>query len=82
MTGLSNRYAEVIAFESAGEFRYDSTREALVRERFEYSLTRYLQVLHHALRLPEADRFDPTTVRRLLERRDRLAAQRTRGRQP
>lgn len=76
---LSNRYAEVLAFEAAGWWRYPSIKESIIRERFDVSLTRYLQILHFALRLPEADWFDPRTVRRLIERRDRIASVRRTG---
>lgn len=68
--GLSNRYAEVIAFERAGAWTYPAIKESIVRERFDYSISRYYQVLNHALTLPAALTFDPRTVRRLLELRD------------
>jgi hypothetical protein len=69
---LSNRHAEVIAFEAAGTWRRRGNKEAVVRERFGYSMTRYHQVLGHAIQLPGALEFDPVTVHRLLERRHTL----------
>lgn len=79
MTGLCNRYAEVIAFEAAGTWRYSGSKEAIVRERFDVSMSRYYQILNHAITLSAALRFDPTTVRRLTERRDRLRGRRRVG---
>jgi hypothetical protein len=72
--GLSNRYAEVIAFERAGTWRYPAVKASIVHDRFGCSMTRYYQILHFALDLPEAHRFDPATVTRLRRLRDQRTA--------
>lgn len=79
MSGLSTRYAEILAFEAAGSWKYSSSKEAIVRERFDISITRYFQILNHIVSLPAALVFDPTTVRRLQQRRARFSTVRRTG---
>lgn len=79
MNGLSNRYAEIVAFEAAGRWKHAGTKTDIVRDRFDISMTRYFQILNHVLDLPAALRFDPTTVRRLTEHRDHVRRLRRTG---
>ncbi|GAB2970408.1 DUF3263 domain-containing protein [Nocardioides montaniterrae] len=51
-------------------FRYPGARETAVRERFDMSLPRYLQVLGALIDTPEALAYDAQLVRRLRRRRD------------
>jgi hypothetical protein len=54
-------------------------KEALIRERFELSATRYYQVLNELLDTPEAYEHDPLVVRRLRRLRDRRRRARHEG---
>lgn len=74
--GLDSRYAEVLAFEAAGRWTHAGIKEAIVRDRFDISYTRYSQILHHVLNLPAALVWDPATVTRLRRIRDARAAHR------
>ena len=51
-------------------FRYAGAKETAVREQFDMSMPRYLQVLHALIDTPEALAYDAQLVRRLQRRRD------------
>jgi hypothetical protein len=78
---LDSRHAEVLAFEAGGSWTYEGMKTTVVLERFGIGMTRYYQLLNHALDLPAAAEFDPPTVARLRRIRDARLAQRstTRG---
>ena len=73
--GLTAREVDVLAFERQW-WRYAGAKEAAVRERFDWSATRYYQVLNALIDRPEALAHDPMLVKRL--RRMRATRQRTR----
>ena len=50
-------------------FRYAGAKETVVRERFDMSMARYLQVLHALIEAPEALEYDAQLVHRLQRRR-------------
>ena len=56
-------------------------KEALIRERFDLSATRYYQILNELLEAPEAYAYDPLVVRRLRRLRDRRRRARHAGSQ-
>ena len=69
MTDLTDLEREVLDF--AGQtWRYDGTKEAVIRERFDMSATRYYQLLNSLLDRQEALAYAPTTVHRLRRLRD------------
>ncbi len=49
----------------------DGPKEAIIRERFELSTTRYYQLLGELIDSDEAYEFDPLVIRRLRRLRDR-----------
>ena len=73
--GLTEREVDVLAFERQW-WRYAGAKEAAVREQFDWSATRYYQVLNALVDRPEALAHDPMLVKRL--RRMRATRQRTR----
>lgn len=73
---LTVTQCEVLAF-ARTPWTYPGLQESAIRDRFGWSSARYFQVLNHVLNLPDADRYDPRTVRRLRDRRDAMRAQRS-----
>jgi hypothetical protein len=69
---LSDRDRAVIDFERAW-FLYPGPKDRAVAEYLGMSATRYYQVLRRLLDDPDAERYDPLTIRRL--RRVRAQAQ-------
>lgn len=55
----------VLAFEKAGRWKFIGAKEALIWDTFKISLTRYFQVLDHAIDKWEAQREYPALVRQL-----------------
>ena len=60
-------------------WRYEGARASAILERFGCSTARYSQRLHALLARPEAEAYDPATVRRLLAQAERRRAFRTGG---
>jgi hypothetical protein len=76
---LTEVEVEVLAF--AGLlWRYPGAMETAVREKFDWSLTRYFQVLNGLLDRPEAYVHAPVLVARLRRLREARAAVRAPGR--
>ncbi len=75
MADLSERDIAVLEFEGTWANRVGS-KAAAARAAFGWSLTRHYQVLYALLARPEAVRFDPVLVHRLL----RIKESRSRGR--
>lgn len=73
---LTDREREILDFEAGPHWRYQGAKEAAVRARFGWSLTRHVQVVNALLDRPEALAYAPMTVKRL--RRLRQARQVTR----
>ena len=55
-------------------------KEAVIRERFELSATRYYQILQELLDDPAAMAYDPLVIRRLQRSRSRRRRERIEGR--
>ena len=55
-------------------WQYTGGKESAIRERFDWSVTRYYQELNRLLDKPAALAFDPFTVRRLRRMRDERRA--------
>lgn len=76
---LTDREREILAFEREW-FKHPGSKEAVVRERFGVSATRYYQILAALIDSPEAAAEDPMLVKRLQRMREarkrRRAAQR------
>lgn len=76
MTELTDTERRVIDF-AAQRFKFAGAREAAIRTEFDWTLTRYSQVLNALLERPEALAYDPMTVKRLVRLRDARRAQRS-----
>jgi hypothetical protein len=76
MTPLTYADLEVLEFARA-RWKYAGAKVTAIGDRFGENETRYLQRLNALLERPEADAYDPETVRRLRDRRDVLRAHRT-----
>ncbi|GLW12905.1 hypothetical protein Misp01_80330 [Microtetraspora sp. NBRC 13810] len=74
--GLSDRDRELLAFERQW-WRYAGAKEQAIKETFDFSATRYYQLLGELIERPEALAHDPMLVKRL--RRMRAARQRDRA---
>ena len=74
---LTDLEREVLGFEKLW-WKYAGAKEAAIRERFDWSVTRYHQVLNALIDRPAALAADPLLVRRLRRLRDYRAAHRTR----
>ena len=61
---LDHRSTEILDFEREA-WKLSVTKERAIRERFGFSPSRYHQVLHRIIDLPEALVYDPMLVRRL-----------------
>jgi hypothetical protein len=75
---LTDRDRAILDFER-GWWAEAGPKEALIRERFELSATRYYQILNELLEAPEAYVYDPLVVRRLRRLRDRRRRARHEG---
>lgn len=73
--GLTAAQMEILAFERAW-WMYAGRRAAIIKERFGHTATRHGQIVQHLIDQPAAMAYDPTLVKRLLDRRDRLRASR------
>lgn len=73
---LTAREKEMLLLERKW-FRYRGTKETIVRERWDISMTRYYQLLNRLVDKDAALAWDAITVRRL--RRHRATKQRTRS---
>ena len=76
---LSDRDRAILDFERSW-WREPGSKERAIRGRFEFSPTRYYQVLNELLESPEAVAYDPLVVRRLRHRRMRRRRARFEGR--
>lgn len=75
---LSERDRAILDFERTW-WREAGRKEALIRERFELSATRYYQLLGALIDRDEAYEYDPLVVRRLRRLRDRRRRARHEG---
>jgi hypothetical protein len=75
---LSDRDRAILDFERTW-WREAGPKEALIRERFELSATRYYQLLAALIDTDEAYAHDPLVVRRLRRLRDRRRRARHEG---
>lgn len=75
---LTDRDKAILDFERSW-WDEPGPKEALIRERFELSATRYYQILNELLDSQEAYDFDPLVVRRLRRLRDRRRRARHEG---
>lgn len=75
---LTQRDRDILDFEAAW-WTESGPKEALIRERFELSATRYYQILNELLEMPEAYEYNPLVVRRLRRLRDRRRKARFEG---
>ncbi|MFN8038734.1 MAG: DUF3263 domain-containing protein [Acidimicrobiales bacterium] len=75
---LTERDRAILDFERSW-WNESGPKEALIRERFELSATRYYQILNELLESPEAYEYDPLVVRRLRRLRDRRRRARHEG---
>lgn len=66
---LSEHERAVLAFEKQ-PWKYGGLKEQAIRDRFEWSPTRYYQVLNALLDRPEAQEYEPVLVKRLRRLRD------------
>ncbi len=67
---LTERDRAIIEFERTW-WAEDSSKETIIRERFELSTTRYYQLLGELIDSDEAYEYDPLVIRRLRRLRDR-----------
>jgi hypothetical protein len=75
---LTDRDRAILDFERSW-WSESGPKEALIRDRFELSATRYYQILNQLLESPEAHDYDPLVVRRLRRLRDRRRRARQEG---
>jgi hypothetical protein len=73
---LDRRSRALLDFERDWQV-HEGRKEQAVRERFGISAARYYQLLNRVVARPEADAYDPLTVRRLRRRRDERQRRRT-----
>jgi len=76
---LSDRDRAILDFERSWWTQHGS-KERAIRQHFEFSPTRYYQVLNELLESPEAVAYDPLVVRRLRRLRSRRRRARFEGR--
>lgn len=67
---LTERDIAIIEFERTW-WSEDSSKESIIRERFELSTTRYYELLGELIDSDEAYEHDPLVIRRLRRLRDR-----------
>ena len=77
--GLTDRDRAILDFERSW-WSEPGPKELAIRERLDLSSTRYYELLHEVLDLPEALEYDPLVVRRLRRLRDRRRRARYEGR--
>lgn len=77
MNTISAGDMEVLEFARESLRWTPGKRADVVLTRWGYSLTRHDQRLNHIIDLPEAERYDPATVRRLRRLRTARQAQRS-----
>jgi hypothetical protein len=75
---LTDRDRAILDFERSW-WAEAGPKEALIREKFELSATRYYQILNELLESQEACDYDPLVVRRLRRLRDRRRRARHEG---
>ena len=75
-TPLGDRERALIDFERDWA-AHEGDKEGAIRERFGFSAARYYQLLARLIDAPDADAYDPLTVRRLRRKRDARRSQRT-----
>jgi hypothetical protein len=75
---LTDRDRAILDFERSW-WAESGPKEALIREKFELSATRYYQILNELLESQEACEYDPLVVRRLRRLRDRRRRARHEG---
>ncbi|MEJ5254571.1 MAG: DUF3263 domain-containing protein [Acidimicrobiales bacterium] len=75
---LTDRDRAILDFERSW-WSEAGPKEALIRERFELSATRYYQILNELLESDAAYEYDPLVVRRLRRLRDRRRRARHEG---
>lgn len=75
---LTDRDRAILDFEGSW-WTETGPKEALIRDRFELSATRYYQILNELLEMPEAAEYNPLVVRRLHRLRDRRRRARQEG---
>jgi hypothetical protein len=76
---LSDRERAILDFERTW-WAEEGPKELGIRSRFDFSATRYYQLLGALLDSPDADAYDPLVVRRLRRVRDRRRRARYEGR--
>ena len=76
---LTDQDMAALDFE-AQQWTYPGAKEQAIRETFDWSATRYFQVLNALIDRPEALAYAPLLVRRLQRLRDSRARQRSAGR--
>jgi hypothetical protein len=67
---MTDRDRAIIEFERTW-WSEDSSKESMIRERFELSTTRYYELLADLIDSDEAYEYDPLVIRRLRRLRDR-----------
>jgi hypothetical protein len=77
--GLSERDRAILDFERSW-WTESGRKEVAIRSRFQFSATRYYQLLGTLIDTAEADSYDPLVVRRLRRIRDRRRRARYEGR--
>ncbi|MET9794589.1 DUF3263 domain-containing protein [Nocardiopsis alba] len=75
-SALAEREQRILAFERQW-WKFEGSKEQAIRDEFGFSATRYYQLLNGLVDRPEAEAFDPMTVKRL--RRLRADRQRQRN---
>lgn len=78
MADLTEQQREILEFERL-QWRYLGAKESAILDRFDLSLTRYMQILSVLIDDPAALEADPATVRRLQRLRDARRARRSRA---
>ncbi|TQN27629.1 uncharacterized protein DUF3263 [Haloactinospora alba] len=73
---LSERERRILEFESQW-WKFEGSKEQAIRSTFDFSPTRYYQLLNALVDRPEALAFDPLTVKRLRRLRANRRRQRT-----
>lgn len=78
MAELTDTHRRIIDFERAW-YRYLGAKAQAVRTTFGHNLVRHAQIVNWLLDQPEAEAYDPITVRRLRRLREQHEGARTRG---
>lgn len=80
MAELSDDEKAILDFEGGGWWKHAGAKEAAISETFDWSATRYFQVLNALIDRPEAVAYAPLLVKRLARLRDARQGQRSRRR--